>query len=115
MLFKPKLINCILFPLNPGDTFHNESAREGNSRQARKALARFSMLIGGWARPVTPVTCDACMAIAKTVCFLRLAMARAPHLSSKCAPPLAGDADVSLFRSREARNGTSFGVEHLRT
>ena len=46
--------------------------------------------------------------LAKTVSFCDLLMARAPHLSSKCVQPLAGDADVRCsVRAKRGRERVS--------
>jgi hypothetical protein len=52
--------------------------------------------------------------IAKTVCYLRLADGSGTTLVEQVRPAFGWRCRCSLFRSREARNGTSFGVEHLR-
>ena len=53
---------------------------------------------------------------AETVCSpsATCTKARAPHLLIRCDQLLAGNADVRSFRSGEARNGTSFGIEQMR-
>ena len=52
--------------------------------------------------------------IAKTVSYLRLADGSGTTLVEQVCPALGWRCRCSLFRSREARKGTSFGVEHLR-
>jgi hypothetical protein len=52
--------------------------------------------------------------IAKTVRYLRLADGSGTTLVEQVRPAFGWRCRCSLFRSREARNGTSFDVEHLR-
>ena len=49
--------------------------------------------------------------IAKTVSYLRLADGSGTTLVEQVRPALGWRCRCSLFRSREARKGTSFGVE----
>jgi hypothetical protein len=52
--------------------------------------------------------------MAETVSYLRLAAGSGTTLVEQVRPALGWRCRCSLFHLREARNGTSFGVEHLR-
>jgi hypothetical protein len=52
--------------------------------------------------------------MAKTASYLRLAAGAGTTLVEQVRPALGWRCRCSLFRSRKARDGTSFGVEHSR-
>ena len=61
--------------------------------------------------------CSSCPfnGIAETVSYLRLAAGSGTTLVDQMRPALGWRCRCSLFHSRAARNGTSFGVEQMET